>query len=229
MHLKFGIMIMAEDLQCLKVIALMGGCRGPVFVSSQTLGTSLSTSPQTASRRLQSLERQMLVTRSVGPGGQYIAVTQKGEDEMRREYAEYCRVFGREGVQCLLNGHVITGLGEGRYYMSLEPYRLQFQRHLGFEPYPGTLNLRLNPSSIPHRKKLDTLEWIPIHGFRAEDRTFGEARCLPCRIGDIRCGIVVPGRTHYPEDIVELVAPVELRASLGLKDNDIVTVEVDYD
>jgi riboflavin kinase len=40
---------------------------------------------------------------------------------------------------------------------------------------------------------------------------------------------VVPGRTHYPEDIVELVAPVGLRAALGLKDNDIVTVEVDYD
>jgi len=41
--------------------------------------------------------------------------------------------------------------------------------------------------------------------------------------------ILVPGRTHYPEDIVELVAPVGLRTALGLKDNDIVTVEVDYD
>ncbi len=229
MHLKFDNMVMAEDLQCLKAIALMGGCRGPVWVSSQSLGTALRISPQTASRRLQSLERQTLVTRSIAPGGQYISVTRPGEDELRREYADYCRVFSREGVHYSLSGCVITGLGEGRYYMSLEPYRRQFREHLGFEPYPGTLNLRLNSPGIQYRKKMETLEWIPIHGFRAEERTFGDVRCIPCRIGDIRCGIVVPGRTHYPEDIVELVAPVGLREELGLKDGDMVTVEVDYD
>ena len=48
-------MIPPEDLQCLKTIALRGGCKGPVFVSSQTMGEMLGISPQTASRRLKGL------------------------------------------------------------------------------------------------------------------------------------------------------------------------------
>jgi len=67
---------------------------------------------------------------------------------------------------------------------------------------------------------------VPIRGFMAEGRTFGDARCLPCRITGIPCGIVVPGRSHYPDDIIELIAPVSLREALGVTDNDGVTVEV---
>ncbi len=116
-HLKIDNYDHAEDLQCLKVIALMGGCRGPVFVSSQSLGSSLGISPQTASRRLQSLERQMLAIRSMRPDGQYITLSKDGEDELRREYSDYCRIFEREEVHYILTGNVITGLGEGAYYM----------------------------------------------------------------------------------------------------------------
>jgi riboflavin kinase len=36
----------------------------------------------------------------------------------------------------------------------------------------------------------------------------------------------VPGRTHYPEDIIEVIAPVALRRKLGVEDTDTVTVEV---
>jgi len=52
-------------------------------------------------------------------------------------------------------------------------------------------------------------------------------RCLPCRVGETKCGIVVPGRTHYPEDIVEIVAPVGLRETLGIGDGDELEVEVE--
>ncbi|MFZ0004964.1 MAG: DUF120 domain-containing protein [Methanoregula sp.] len=222
-------MVLAEDLESLKIIALMGGCRGPVFASSQVLAGALVTSPQTASRRLKSLENQRLITRTMNPDGQHITVTKEGEEELRREYAEYCRLFGHEGGHYSLSGVVVSGLGEGRYYMSLEPYKKQFLRHLGFEPYPGTLNLRLAGSDIPIRKKIETLTWIPIKGFSTEGRTFGGVRCLPCRINDISCGIVVPGRSHYPEDIVEVIAPVGLRDDLHLKENDRVNIEVAYD
>ncbi len=222
-------MVLAEDLECLKVIALMGGCRGPVFVSSQTLADALFASPQTASRRLKALESQRLITRTLNPDGQHITVTKEGEDELRREYAEYCRLFAHEGGHYTLSGVVVSGLGEGRYYMSLEAYKKQFLRHLGFEPYPGTLNLRLAGSDIPTRKKIEAMTWIPIQGFSAEGRTFGGVRCLPCRINDIACGIVVPGRSHYPEDIIEVIAPVGLRDALGVKESDRVNVEVAYD
>jgi len=124
---------------------------------------------------------------------------------------------------------VVSGLGEGRYYMSLDPYKKQFLRHLGFEPFHGTLNLRIAGSDIPTRKKIDALTWIPIQGFSSDGRTFGSVRCIPCKIKDIPCGIVVPGRSHYPEDIIEVISPVGLRDALTVKDNDKVNVEVAYD
>jgi riboflavin kinase len=110
--------------------------------------------------------------------------------------------------------------------MSRDPYKEQFKAHLGFEPYPGTLNIRLSPSSIPIRKKIDALEWTRIKGFSTDGRTFGDAKCIACRIGTISCGIVMPGRTHYPEDIIEVIAPIALRRKLGVEDSDSVTVEV---
>jgi riboflavin kinase len=219
-------MIPAEDLECLKVIALRGGCKCPVFVSSQTIGEMLGISQQTASRRLKGLESQGFVTRTIAPDGQHVTVTSTGEEELRKEYQAYCRIFSERNIGYVLTGTVVSGIGEGKYYMSLEPYKQQFKTFLGFEPYPGTLNIRLPASQLPVRKKIDGLDWIRIKGFSTDGRTFGDAKCLPCRIGDIACGIVVPGRTHYPEDIIEVIAPIALRRKLGVEDSDTVTVEV---
>jgi len=220
-------MIPAEDLQCLKTIALRGGCKGPVFVSSQSIGEMLAISPQTASRRLKGLEMQGFITRTIAADGQHVTLTGTGEEELRKEYQEYSRIFSEHNKGFVLNGTVVSGIGEGKYYMSLEPYRQQFNTHLGFEPYPGTLNIRLSSSSLPVRRKIEALNWIRIKGFSTDGRTFGDAKCLPCRIGTISCGIVMPGRTHYPADIIEVIAPMALRRKLGVEDTDTVTVEVD--
>jgi riboflavin kinase len=219
-------MIPAEDLQCLKAIALRGGCKGPVFVSTQSIGTMLAISQQTASRRLKGLESQGLITRAMTPDGQHVTLTKHGEDELRREYLEYHRIFSESEETYVLQGTVVSGIGEGKYYMSLPAYKEQFKNSLGFEPYPGTLNIRLSPSSIPLRKKIDALNWFRIKGFSMDGRTFGDAKCIPCRIGTISCGIVVPGRTHYPDDLIEVIAPIALRRKLGVEDTDSVTVEV---
>ncbi len=219
-------MIPAEDLQCLKTIALRGGCKSPVFVSSQTIGEMLAISQQTASRRLKGLESRGFITRTIAADGQHVTVTRQGEEALRKEHQEFCRIFSEGNKGYILSGALVSGIGEGKYYMSLEPYKQQFLTHLGFEPYPGTLNIRLPASGLPVRKKIDSLGWIRIKGFSTDGRTFGDAKCLPCRIGDVPCGIVVPGRTHYPEDIIEVIAPVALRRKLGVEDTDTVTVEV---
>jgi riboflavin kinase len=167
------------------------------------------------------------ITRTLVSDGQHVTLTGAGEAELRKEYLEYSRIFSDHNLGYVLSGTVVSGIGEGKYYMSLAPYKEQFKTHLGFEPYPGTLNIRLSHSSIPVRKKIDALDWIRIKGFSTDGRTFGDAKCLPCRIGAISCGIVKPGRTHYPEDIIEVIAPVALRRKLGVEDTDTVTVEVE--
>ena len=189
-------MVEAEDLQSLKTVALLGGCRGPIWLSSQSLGNALEISPQTASRRLIALERQQFVVRSMKPDGQYVAVTREGEQALRREYADYVRIFNPEQKQYTLTGVVISGLGEGRYYMSIPHYKEQFGSSLGFEPFPGTLNIRLDTASIQVRKHLDHAGWIDVPGFTADERTFGGARVLPCCIEGRKCAIVEPSRSQ---------------------------------
>ncbi|MCX6691654.1 MAG: MarR family transcriptional regulator, partial [Methanoregula sp.] len=103
-------MIPAEDLQCLKAIALRGGCKGPVFVSSQTIGEMLAISPQTASRRLKGLEMQGFITRTIAADGQHVTLTGAGEEELRKEYQEYSRIFAEHNKGYVLGGTVVSGI-----------------------------------------------------------------------------------------------------------------------
>ncbi|PKL59822.1 MAG: riboflavin kinase [Methanomicrobiales archaeon HGW-Methanomicrobiales-4] len=219
-------MIGPEDLECLKRIALRGGLGGPVFLNSQSLGDELGISPQTASRRLKSLEKTGLIRRTLIADGQQVTVNEEGESALRNEYCEYYRLFGGKEKNFQLQGTVESGLGEGAYYMSLRQYMQQFEKIIGFAPYPGTLNLRLSPTAVQRRKRLTVADWYQVDGFESEGRTFGQVRCLPCMIREVPCGIVVPGRSHYPDALVEVIAPVGLRGELNLKDGDEVVIEV---
>ncbi|HJK76969.1 MAG TPA: helix-turn-helix domain-containing protein, partial [Methanocorpusculum sp.] len=87
----------AEDTLCLKRIAAMGGCKGPVRLSTQSLGELLGISQQTASRRLRSLETAHLISRTTESSGQFVLVTKAGEELLRREFSEYCKIFDRIG------------------------------------------------------------------------------------------------------------------------------------
>lgn len=219
-------MVAPEDLECLKRIALMGGTSTPVFLKTLSLGSELGFSPQTASRRLRSLEQQELITRVLGTDGQQVTITGDGEDALRQEYCDYYRLFGRQEKTLVLAGTVQSGLGEGAYYMSLPPYTEQFKGTLGFIPFPGTLNIRLNSGAIFQRKRLTSADWKTVQGFESEGRTFGDVKCLPCFIRDVPCGIVMPGRTHYPEELLEVVSPEGLRKMFSLQDGDEVAIEV---
>ena len=44
-------------------------------------------------------------------------------------------------------------MGEGSYYMSLKGYKKQFKEKLGYEPFPGTLNLKLEDKIYMDKKK----------------------------------------------------------------------------
>ncbi len=120
-----------------------------------------------------------------------------------------------------IHGKVAAGLGEGQYYISVEGYKNQFIQKLGFEPYPGTLNLLLT-EPLPFDQVLAGV--VRIEGFRDENRTFGECTCYPVKIGGIRGAIIRPERSSYPSDLVEVIAPVNLRERLCLSDGDEVEV-----
>jgi riboflavin kinase len=70
------------------------------------------------------------------------------------------------------------------------------------------------------------MEWTDIEGFTDHDRTFGSARALKCSINGHSCAIISPGRSHYPEEIIELISAERLRDVLGVEDGAQVTIEV---
>ena len=212
------------DLQSLKKLALLGAHNKPLQLSSIEFASYIDSSQQTAARRLKNLEVERLISRQILPDGQLISITKDGLSVLQRELNDYQQILSGNGAVKILNGRVITGLGEGQYYISLEGYRMQFREKLGFDPYPGTLNIKLDPPSIELRKRISAD--IRISGFKSQNRTFGKGSCFNVRISDINGAVIIPERTHYPEDIIEVIAPVNLREHLNVVDGSTVAVEV---
>ena len=212
------------DIQSLKRLALLGAHNKPVQISSNEFASYIDSSPQTAARRLKSLEDEKLISRQILHNGQLISLTKNGLAALQKELNDYREIFSGNGAVKILSGKVITGLGEGQYYISLEGYRTQFREKLGFDPYPGTLNVKLDPLSIELRKRISAN--VTISGFTDQNRTFGSGTCFNVKISDIKGAVITPERTHYPEDIIEVIAPVNLRQHLNVRDGSTVAVEV---
>ncbi len=212
-------------IEMLKALALMNASREVVRVSCKDLGDRLGHSTQTASRRLKELEDRGLIERTITKNGQFIAITEKGMDLLYAEYSDYRRIFENANT-IKLHCTVFSGLGEGSYYVSLEGYRKQFREKLGIDPFPGTLNLRVAREDLIIKKRLDKEEGIKIEGFSAENRTFGPVKAFKCKVNGLQAFIVIPQRTHYPGDVVEVISEVKLRDALNLKDGDTVELEV---
>ena len=216
-------------IAALKHVGLVGGLT-ETKVSCAALGDRLDASTQTASRRLQTLESAGYIERDVVGDGQWIQITDVGEAALRAEYADYRRLFESD-VELTLRGTVTGGMGEGRHYITLPGYAEQFRDRLGYEPFPGTLNIDLTEESVRRRGEMAGIDAVPIEAWEDEDRTYGAASCYAVTLtaGDERYETVhaiVPDRTHHDDDQLELIAPDRLRDALSLDDGDDVGIRV---
>ncbi|GGL48913.1 DUF120 domain-containing protein [Halocalculus aciditolerans] len=220
-----------DELAVLKLLALDGGLRGEVKVSCSDLAGRLDASNQTASRRLQALEDAGFVERDLVTDGQLVDITDAGERALQHEYEDYRRIFDGP-TDVTLHGTVTGGMGEGRHYISLSGYNRQFNEKLGYDPYPGTLNVELTEQSRRERAAMERLDAVPIDAWEDEERTYGSASCYPCTVENTEgdafapAHVIVPDRTHHDESKLEIIAPEKLRDELGLVDDDTVAVRV---
>ncbi|MFQ6129768.1 MAG: DUF120 domain-containing protein [Candidatus Hadarchaeaceae archaeon] len=194
-------------------------------ISLSWLASQLNVSRQTAARRLLELEDQGLIKRALGPRGQSVRITPAGLAALRLMHRELEAIFGLKPRSFKVAGRVISGVGEGSYYMSQRGYCEQFERELGFDPYPGTLDIKLDEASLELRAVLMQLPGRQVDGFTTSERTFGPVKFFPAKLKDKKAALILPLRSHYV-DVVELIAPKKLRESLKLKDGDVVQVEV---
>jgi riboflavin kinase len=194
-------------------------------VTTEALAKRLGSSQQTISRKIRELESSGLISRVSHSRGQFITLTDEGRKSLRRKYLELRDVIERPASEGLsFGGHLISGSGEGRYYVSQDEYFLQFNEKIGFRPFLGTLNIRLKSmNDINSKNSMEKIK--PV--IRKENRTFGDIKCYPCIINrKIKGSVVIPDRTHHPHDVLEIISPVNLRKELSLKEGDYVHIEL---
>jgi len=213
----------------LKFLALQGGIRHPVHISSIKLSKNLGISQQSASRYLIELVERGYLNRRLAQGGQVVTILEKGILTLRREFSEYSLMFGTQR-EIEMKGTLETGLGEGGYYISKKGYMSQFKQKLGWEPYEGTFNLRLDEDEVPKIEAMRAAEGMLISGFEQEGRTFGKAWVFDCALRNGTsnvddCAIISPKRTHYKR-VVEIISPVFLRDKLDAEDGETFIISV---
>lgn len=211
-------------IELLVLLAKKGAHLEDLKLSLSWLANQLNVSRQTAARRLFELENQGLIKRALEPRGQSVRITPAGLAALRLMHRELEAIFGLKPRSFKLTGRIISGVGEGSYYMSKRGYREQFERELGFDPYPGTLDIKLDGTSLELKAVLMQLPGRQVEGFRTSERTFGPVKFFPAKLRNKKVALILPLRGHYT-DIVELIAPKKLRESLKLKDGDVVQVE----
>lgn len=124
-----------------------------------------------------------------------------------------------------LEGRLCSGLGEGAHFTRLDWAARAFREKLGFEPYPGTFNLKLSGKDwMAARVALERaagIAIVPPDGFCA-------AKCFSVTINEQIAGAaVLPDVRDYPFDKFEILAPVAVRQNLNLQDGDLVRLRVD--
>jgi pimeloyl-ACP methyl ester carboxylesterase len=133
--------------------------------------------------------------------------------------AEVDRVRG--DTSHTLRGRVVSGLGD--FSQGTERLHAHYERKTGLRLVPGTLNVQLD---APYD--------LPPHPLRLEAHEYGgtvSVNLFPCRIFGRRAFILrtdatEQGRGRHPRSLVEVATDVRLRDLFGLRDGDVVEIEV---
>ncbi len=123
-------------------------------------------------------------------------------------------------------GTLIQGAGKAAFFTDLFWIQQQCREKIGFVPFSGTLNLDIKRSDVEFIKNISNRFWKEL---TPEDKTFCTAKILPIVIKDIKCAVILPEAAVNIHDrhVIEILAPVNLRESLGLKNGDTINIHLD--
>jgi riboflavin kinase len=196
-------------------------------VKQEEIAKALGVSQQTVSRVLKELETSGWITRNTSKEGEIVRLTPLGEQKLLEIVEEISKLVSISR-KLQMKARVVSGKGEGSFFVSLTYYKESFLKYLGFDPYPGTLNAIIyDRVSLENRVLLDMYKGIEIPEKREPDRILGSVKAFPASVNDFSpAALVIPSRTVHPKSIIELISPVKLREKLNLNDGDEISVEV---
>ena len=121
-----------------------------------------------------------------------------------------------------LRGKVFSGTGKGKKFMNLPWVKRQIERKLGFFPYSGTLNIRLNKESVKKKTLFENVKEIEID----PQAGYFPGLLFKAYLDTLNCAVVIPKVPNYPSDVLEIVAPIYLREHLKLVDGSLVIITI---
>jgi len=196
-----------------------------VQITTSSLGKSLKKSQQAASKYILELENGGFIDRLMTGRKLSIKITQKGYSELIKLHSVLGFSLNLSPPHIELTGSVISGLGEGSYYMSLKGYTKQFKVKIGYIPFPGTLNIKLN--QLQNIQQLDDLDSVIVDPFSDGKRTYGWVKCFHATLNDsIKCELIRLERTHHDNSVIELISKNNLRETARLETGSKVTVKI---
>lgn len=217
----------------------LGAKEIPIEITSMQLSKILGKSQQTASKILIDLEKENLIERIKNNKKFKIKVTEEGRKIIKELQNMIKLALDNSKRRTIFKGKIVTGMKEGAYYMSLEGYKNQFKEKLGYEPFPGTLNLKLEDKIYRDKKKeIITYSNIYIDGFNDKNRTFGWVKCFPAILTpenktnnrgeyvQIETAVLLLERTHHDNSLIEVISPVCIKETANLKNGDLVKIEL---
>jgi riboflavin kinase len=221
-------LIKSAHIPTLIELISLGAKDRPVAITTIELANKLGKSQQLASHHLDQFEKDGLIERIRSNGRIYVKLTKTGVSEASSLYRTLQVAFEATNESVELDGQIFSGLGEGAYYVSLPGYKKQFHKKLGFEPFPGTLNVRLNRTvDRKVRRDLDSTRGIHIDGFGDGKRTYGGAECFPALInGKVKSAVLVIERTTHDDSVLEVISPINIRQALRLKEKELIRVKI---
>jgi riboflavin kinase len=212
-----------RELKILLSLGKRGALENEIAITTTELADELKIPQQTVSRILIKLIKKGLITSKRGIRSYIITITSKGKELLNDLDITLDEIFEKT-KEVIISGKVVDGLRDGRYYLSQKEYKKNISEKLGFEPYPGTLNIKLDNHKI--KEILQKMSGIEIEGFKKDDRIFGSIKCFKSKIKGTDVSIIIPERSHYGSDVLEIISSFNLRKKLKLKNGDEVVVNV---
>jgi len=174
------------------------------------------------------IAENLFIERLVSGRNISIKITSKGFSEMVKLSAILQKSLDSSPSHVEIKGTLVSGMGEGAYYMALKGYTKQFKPKIGYIPFPGTLNVRLDQKIHQEAiKQFEILEGVKINSFSDGKRTYGWVKCFPAKLNNsVNCELIILERTHHDDSIIELISKVCIRKTAKLKDGSKVSIKI---
>jgi len=217
-----------QHILTLSYLLSKGAKHNYVTITTDALGKNIKKSQQSASKHLLELEQNQFIERIISGRNISVKITNKGFSEMVKLSTILQKSLNSFPSHVEIKGTLISGMGEGAYYMGLKGYTKQFKSKIGYVPFPGTLNVKIDQKIHQEAiKQFINLNGINIHSFSDGKRTYGWVKCFPAKINNsVDCNLILLERTHHDNSVVELISKLSLRKSAKLKEGSKISIKI---